>query len=106
MKVHNILVIDDEQEVCILLENFLKRKNQNVTTSTSLKEGLEKSKIINPDLLILDHNMPDGYGIDSIGEFKKMNASLRVVIISAMSNLKHEALDKGADYFLEKPISF
>jgi DNA-binding response OmpR family regulator len=103
---NSILIVDDETEVCILLENFLIRKNQKVAYSTSLKDGIEKFKLIKPDLLILDHNMPDGNGIENIPAFKTLNSSLKIIIISAMSNLKDEALQKGADYFLEKPISF
>lgn len=106
LTVNNILIIDDETEVCILLENFLIRKNQNVAYSNTLKDGIEKFEHLKPNLLILDHNMPDGNGIENISIFKKMNKSLKIVIISAMSNLKTEALNKGADYFLEKPISF
>ena len=106
LSIKSILIIDDEAEVCLLLENFFTRKNQQVAYSTSLKDGIEKFQKIKPDLLILDHNMPDGYGIENISTFKKINKSLKVVIISAMSNLKEEALKNGADYFLEKPISF
>ena len=106
LTVNSILIVDDETEVCMLLENFLIRKNQKVEYSTTLKDGLEKFEKMRPNILILDHNMPDGYGIESISAFKKLNNSLRVVIISAMSNFKEEALQKGADYFLEKPISF
>lgn len=102
----NILIVDDEMEVCQLLADFLTRKNQNVDYSTTLKGALEKFKKFNPDLLILDHNMSDGLGIEYIPEFKKLNNSITIIVISAMSNLKAEALAKGANYFLEKPISF
>lgn len=105
MTKNNILIVDDETEVCVLLKSYLLRKNQVVNYSTSLTEGFEKFAQVRPDLLILDHNMPDGYGIENIAKFKKINGSLRIVIISAMSNLKEEALTKGADYFLEKPIN-
>lgn len=104
MRKHDILIIDDEHEVCVLLENYLLRKNQNVSYCTSLIEGLAKSAQMKPSVLILDHNMPDGFGIDNIFKFKELNSTLRVIVISAMSNLKDEALTKGADYFLEKPI--
>jgi len=103
---NNILIVDDEVEVCQLIADFLRRKNQNVSYSTSLKDGLEKFEKSPADLLILDHNMSDGSGIEYIETFKKLNGSLKIVIISAMSNLKDEALAKGADHFLEKPISF
>lgn len=105
MTKNNILIVDDETEVCVLLKGYLQRKNQEVNYSTSLTEGFEKFALIKPNLLILDHNMPDGYGIENILKFKKLNTTLKVIIISAMSHLKEEALKKGADYFLEKPIN-
>lgn len=106
MNAQSILIIDDEKELCILLENFLSKKSRAIDYSNSLGNGVEKFKQMNPDLLILDHNLPDGNGIDNISVFKKLNNSLRVIIISAMSNLRSEALEKGADFFIEKPISF
>jgi len=106
MNARTILIIDDEKELCVLLENFLAKKTHSIDYSNSLVSGLEKFKKMNPDLLILDHNLPDGNGIDNIALFKNLNSSLRIIIISAMSNLKNEALEKGADHFIEKPISF
>src|SRR6218665_950346 len=105
MSPDRILIIDDEVEVCILLEFYLVKKNKQTTFSTNLRDGLEQFKKTNPDLLILDHNLPDGLGIDSIATFKTLNPSICIVIISAMSNLREDALQKGADYFIEKPIS-
>jgi DNA-binding response OmpR family regulator len=106
MNARTILIIDDEKELCVLLENFLAKKTHSIDYSNSLVSGLEKFKKMNPDLLILDHNLPDGNGIDNIALFKNLNSSLRIIIISAMSNLKNEAIEKGADHFIEKPISF
>lgn len=105
MNKHSILIVDDEPEVCVLLKSYLVRKNQDVCYSTSLTEGLQKFESLKPNFLILDHNMPDGLGIENIAKFKSLNNSLCIVIISAMSNLKEHALSNGADYFLEKPIS-
>jgi two-component system KDP operon response regulator KdpE len=106
MNAQSILIIDDEKELCVLLENFLAKKSRAIDYSNSLEKGMQKFKQMNPDLLILDHNLPDGNGIDNISLFKQLNNSLRIIIISAMSNLKSEALEKGADFFIEKPISF
>lgn len=106
MNARTILIIDDEKELCLLLENFLAKKTRSIDYSNSLETGMEKFKQMQPDLLILDHNLPDGNGIDNISMFKKLNNSLRIIIISAMSNLRNEALEKGADFFIEKPISF
>ena len=83
-----------------------KRKSDKVSYSVNLKDGFSKFKTEKPDILILDHNLPDGHGIDNIKNFKKENKALYVIVISAMSNLKSRALENGADYFMEKPISF
>lgn len=106
MKIFSALIIEDEPDICLLLTNFLKKKNVQVSFSTSLKDGMLKFKELNPDLLILDHNLPDGFGIDSISSFKRENNSLFIIVISALSTLKATAINKGADFFLEKPISF
>lgn len=106
MNIEKILIIDDEIEVCMLLEYYLVKKNKQVAYSTNLTDGIEKFKNKQPSLLILDHNLPDGFGVDNISKFKTLNPSLMIIIISAMSNLRNEALEKGADYFIEKPISF
>lgn len=106
MKMNSVLIIDDEIDICILLKNFFKKKNAEAVYCNSLREGINKFKELNPDLLILDHNLPDGHGIENIKNFKTGNKSLNVIVISAMSNLKETALKNGADYFMEKPISF
>ena len=106
MKIKSALIIDDEIDICLLLKNYLKKKCDNVSYSTALKDGFLKFQESSPDLLILDHNLPDGFGIDNIQKFKKENSSLFIIVISAMSNLKTKALENGADVFMEKPISF
>lgn len=102
----HILIIDDEIEVCTLLKNYLTKKENRVEYSITLKNGIEIFEKFKPNLLILDNNLPDGYGIDNIGLFRKLNPSVIIVLISARSDLKNEALEKGVDFFIEKPISF
>jgi DNA-binding response OmpR family regulator len=106
MQSFKILIVDDEPEVCILLSHFFRTKNQQTHTAANIQEGLKKFEEFTPDILILDHNLPDGHGIDHIANFKKLNPSARIVLISAMPNLRERAIESGASLFLEKPISF
>jgi DNA-binding response OmpR family regulator len=106
MTTHNILIIDDEIEVCMLLKNYLTKKVKQVGFSTTLTAGIASFIRTKPNLLILDNNLPDGFGIENIALFKKINPSIYIVLISARSDLKNTALEKGADFFIEKPISF
>ncbi|MEP7263396.1 MAG: response regulator [Bacteroidota bacterium] len=102
------LIIDDEIDICMLLKSFLKKRNKDVSYSTSLKDGYEKLVSQQPEILILDQNLPDGLGINNIRKFKESikGKPLFVVVISAMSNLQKQAMDNGADFFIPKPISY
>ena len=106
MKINSALIIEDEMDTCLLFKNYLSKKSDTVSFSVTLNDGILKLKKLKPDLLILDHNLPDGHGIENIRQFKKGNSSLFVIVISAMWNLKNSALENAADFFMEKPLSF
>ena len=99
-----ILIVDDEQEVGRLLTKFL-----SGTFETSAVLDLGSAEMIlkenAPDLMILDNNLPDGSGIESISHFLSLAPAMKIIIISAMGHLSERALANGAVAFLEKPLS-
>jgi DNA-binding response OmpR family regulator len=109
-----IVIIEDEKDLGILMRNFLERQLKSTTPSTiklftSLAEGINCIKQLNPDWVFIDNNLPDGKGINEIENIKNFHLPqnhTRIVMMSAMTNLRDEAFRKGADYFLDKPISF
>ncbi|MEO6287082.1 MAG: response regulator [Dyadobacter sp.] len=109
-----IVIIEDEQELGVLMRNFLVRQlnikspDTAVKLAASITEGVKCIKEIMPDWIFIDNNLPDGKGIDEIQNIKKMyqGGNTKIVMMSAMTNLKDEAFRNGADYFLDKPISF
>lgn len=108
-----IVIIEDEKDLGILMRNFLV-KQLNVKTpdmvrvATTLLEGKNMISQLRPEWVFIDNNLPDGKGINEIEEIKNAGRDYngKVVMMSAMTNLREEALRKGADYFLDKPISF
>ena len=90
-----------------LIGNFLRRKAKAcmVKTATNIHDGMLYIDELHPDLVFLDNNLPDGKGIDMIGQIKQ-TGKLRIVMMSAMTNLREEALKRGVDFFIDKPISF
>jgi DNA-binding response OmpR family regulator len=100
-----VLIIDDELDICLLLQAFLKKNDFSAYYACRLEEGAAQLFKTTPDILILDNNLPDGYGIEHIETFKRKFPHLKLIMISAMSEIKEAALDKGADYFLKKPFS-
>lgn len=106
--IRKALIIDDEVDLCMMIKSFFRRKNKQVDYSTTLKDGLQKFEEERPDILILDHNLPDGFGIGNIKRFKEIfkEKPLYIVVMSAMSNLRSMALESGADDFIDKPVTF
>lgn len=108
-----IVIIEDEKDLGILMRNFLV-KQLNVKTpdivkiATTLTEGKALINQLNPQWVFIDNNLPDGKGINEIEQIKLSGSEndRKVVMMSAMTNLREEALKKGADFFLDKPISF
>ncbi|WP_247231799.1 response regulator [Telluribacter sp. SYSU D00476] len=106
----NIVIIEDEVDLGILIQKFLLRQvkakspDTTVKVATTISDGLTYVNELKPQWVFLDNNLPDGKGINEIEHIKALG--IRIVMMSAMSNLREEALKKGADYFLDKPISF
>jgi len=105
-----IVIIEDEVELGHLIQNYLKRKFQNtsssmIKTATTIKDGLHWINEIQPDWVFLDNNLPDGKGINIIEDIKSVKPSI-IIMMSAMSNIREEAIRRGVDYFIDKPISF
>jgi len=106
-KVKKVLIIEDEGDICLLLNIMLKGKNidlEHVSTLLKAKEYLEKEK---PSLIMLDNKLPDGLGMDFIQFIKKNYPDIKIVMISGFHpNLtKDVALTNGADIYLEKPFT-
>jgi len=109
-----IVIIEDERDLGVLMRNFLIRQ-LNIKTPeglvlvvASLCEGLDCVRDQSPDWVFIDNNLPDGKGVEAIRQIREAHPAKRakVVMMSAMTNLKEEAFRNGADFFLDKPISF
>ncbi|WP_349315434.1 response regulator [Chitinophaga sp. MM2321] len=107
MKGPCILIIDDEPDICRLLQLSLVRHGYTVKYVHRLGEGLQYLQQQQPDLLFLDIHLPDGSGLDALPIIKKNCPTLQVITISAYDNglEKQKALSSGAAFFLAKPFS-
>ena len=109
-----IVIIEDERDLGVLMRNFLIRQlniktpESSVMVVPSLSEGLDCVRALSPDWVFIDNNLPDGKGVEAIIQIREAHPAKRakVVMMSAMTNLKEEAFRNGADFFLDKPISF
>ena len=101
-----ILIIEDEGEMCLVLNILLNDEDFQLEHVKSLNAAdiyLAENK---PSLIILDNKLPDGYGIDYISYLKKNYPSIKIIMITGYdASAKDVAMENGADIFLEKPFT-
>jgi DNA-binding response OmpR family regulator len=103
----HILVVDDNQEILLGLKKLLKDAVFYVQTASTLHEAEGKVLEQNFDLIILDWLLPDGNGIEFLTNQRSMNLKTPVLMLSSKTDAveKAEALDSGADDYMQKPFS-
>ena len=105
---NRILVVDDNHDIVNIVESWLKANDYEVYPAYSGEEGLEKSKLLKPDAVMLDIVMPDIDGSSVAAEMKEDPGTHQIPIIFLTGAVKSSELPKnnivGGQYFLAKPF--
>jgi len=105
-KTKKVLIIEDEGDMCLLMNIMLNGKEMELDHVKSLAAAEKYLKEGQPDAIILDNKLPDGFGVDFITHIKSNYPSIKIVMISGFTlTAKDVALENGADLFLEKPFT-
>ncbi|HEX9764898.1 MAG TPA: response regulator transcription factor [Candidatus Acidoferrales bacterium] len=101
-----ILVVDDEAQIRRTLRATLASQGYAVDDVSSGEEALATLAGVNPDLVLLDLNMPGKGGLAACRELREQSdASIIVLTVRDAEKDKVEALDAGADDYVTKPFS-
>ena len=101
-----ILIIDDDIELCALVERYLETEGYVVTTKHNGADGLTEGLTTSYQLVVLDVMLPQKNGFDILSDLRK-TSSVPVLMLTA----KDSEIDKvlglrlGADDYLTKPFS-
>lgn len=105
-KTKKVLIIEDEGDMCLLLNIMLNGKEMELDHVKSLQSAEEYLQNAQPAVVILDNKLPDGFGIDFISHIKTNYPGIKIIMISGYDgSAKDVALENGADLFLEKPFT-
>lgn len=101
-----ILVVDDEEKICLSLKALLGVKGYAVETSQKGDSALEMLKRGGYDLLLSDIKMPQFDGLKLLKEAKSFDPNLMVILITGYGSLESAkaAINQGAFDYLTKPI--
>ncbi len=97
-----ILVVDDEEAIRSLYQAELEDIGFEVETAGSGEEALEKIKTFAPDLVTLDIKMPGMNGLETLGEIRKRDKELPVVLCSAYGEYKQDLTSWASDAYIVK----
>ncbi|PLX69377.1 MAG: DNA-binding response regulator [Denitrovibrio sp.] len=100
-----ILVIDDDPDIVEVLRLLLSLENYEVITAPNGITGLSLAREDNPDLIVLDLNLPDING-QQICKIIRGELNVPILILSARDNVSDKVvcLEYGADDYLTKPF--
>lgn len=103
-----ILIIDDDPDICALLSAYIRHGGHEALVAQDGREGLKQAEAANPDLIILDIQMPIMDGTVVLKSLRKMaqTAKTPVIALSAMStsDLRDDMYSLGCNAYISKPV--
>jgi DNA-binding response OmpR family regulator len=103
----SILVVDDESVVCESCARILSREGFNVDANTNPVEGLKQAQSANYSAILLDLKMPQMDGIEFLGQLRKTNSDVPVIIITGYptQDTANASTSLGVSDYLPKPFT-
>jgi two-component system alkaline phosphatase synthesis response regulator PhoP len=108
-KGRKVLIADDEPDILEILKYNLEKEGYAVLTAKDGDEALDRAKLNQPDLIVLDMMMPKKSGME-VCELLRAQSQFRDTLIMFLTALSDETtqlkgFDTGADDYVSKPIS-
>lgn len=104
-----ILVVDDEEEICRILSEFLNEQGFTVTVANSGEDALKLIDQEKPRLVFLDMHMPPGIsGLDVLRQLQGEVRVPKIIMVTGVEDEEQarEALLLGAADYIQKPFYF
>ncbi|MCK5002609.1 MAG: sigma-54-dependent Fis family transcriptional regulator, partial [Gammaproteobacteria bacterium] len=102
----HVLIIDDEPDICELIEITLMRMGFKTSSAYTVAEAYSLLKQKDFDLCLTDMRLPDGNGVELVQHVQTHYPALPIAVITAHGNMESavKALKAGAFDFVSKPV--
>ena len=106
IKVNKVLIVDDEEEICLMLRDFLAEEGYDVSYATSADVAMQQIQDVRPALILLDVKMPGKTGVEFLKEIKAFDPKVVVVMVTAMKDIEtfKQCREAGASDYITKPV--
>lgn len=99
-----VLILDDEEKLRTLLARIISLEGFDVTQAADCKSALKKLEQTTFDIMLCDVKLPDGNGVDLVGNIKERYPSLEIILLTAYGTIADgvRAIKNGAfDYIVK-----
>ena len=102
-----VLIVEDEALLARNMKTFLGHRGYQAEAVDTVAKGLERYNALQPDVVLVDHNLPDGTGLSFIQDIRSHDRWTKLVMITAHGgvDIAVAAMKSGADDYLTKPVS-
>jgi DNA-binding response OmpR family regulator len=102
-----VLLVEDDTDMLDVTSYALRKHGYEVSGLTDGATAVERWHKDQPDLVLLDVNLPNKSGMDICREIRKLS-STPIIMVTAMGDEAHivEGFDAGADDYVSKPVSY
>jgi CheY-like chemotaxis protein len=105
---HTILVVDDFDDTRLLLRTWLRKKGYRVVEAENGNEAIAKAREIEPDLIIMDVEMPELDGLSATRQIRTLKDStvLPIIAVSAYGadQFREQAIAAGCNEYVSTPF--
>ena len=100
-----VLLVDDEKDFLAAMAERMRARDMEVTTASSAKEAFEKIEQETFDAIVLDFQMPEMDGMETLKSIKAKRPESQIILLTGYATIEKgvEAMKVGAADFLEKP---
>ena len=104
---NNVLVVDDDNAVCRILQRMLSDEQYQVQTSQSVADALRAIAQKPFDVYVMDYKLPDGSGLDVAEQIRSKGSAAPIILISGYDagSVESRAEKYRIFDFLQKPFS-
>ncbi len=105
-KVPNILIVDDDVNICAAMSLILRKKGWNIEVANTGKEAIIKSEAMVFNVALLDIRLPDIEGTKLLKLLHETTPRMIKIMVTGYPELRNavDALNDGADAYLMKPV--
>lgn len=101
-----LLLLDDDDVFAERLARALSARGFEVTRAATVAEALAHARRESPECALVDLRLPDGHGLDVVGELHAIDATTKIVVLTGYGAIATavESLKRGASDYLTKPV--